>query len=373
MGKRELALVVAFIALGAVLFRFTAPPAPGSDNLNARSLMQKLHRTMSGDRANAHTTSTQVVPLDGSVDQIRFALRGADVTVTGEDRADMEVGLTVTSTGYDADEALRWAKATRLKTERGGPSLGVSVDYPSEATQRATLAVKVPQRMRVRFDSGSGALTVDHVAVVEILGALGATKVTNVPGGATVTHRGGTLTIDTCGALRISARNSHATITGVTGPLSGSAVGSPIEISRLAGSIELDMRSTDLTLADASGLEAPVRIDANSGSVTIAGLRVDARLDGKGTRFDVALAAAVPLAIYGTNEPIRITPPPSGGYTLDAVATDGRLDLQDGGPAVSGGTTEQRASGPVRGGGPTIMLRASHGDITLRSSRPGGK
>ena len=49
------------------------------------------------------------------------------------------------------------------------------------------------------------------------------------------------------------------------------------------------------------------------------GLRTEARIDGRNSTIDVALAAAAPVTIYNLGV-IRVTAPP-GGYTLDAVAT----------------------------------------------------
>jgi hypothetical protein len=113
-------------------------------------------------------------------------------------------------------------------------------------------------------------------------------------------------------------------------------------------------------------LKAPLRVDATSGSVKIAGLRTEARIDGRDTDMSVEFDAAAPVTIYNTSEDITITPPP-GGYTLDAVATDGHITLNDGALKPDGNDTEQRVSGAVRGGGPALTLRATRGDITVRS------
>jgi hypothetical protein len=67
---------------------------------------------------------------------------------------------------------------------------------------------------------------------------------------------------------------------------------------------------------------------------------------------------------------MEITAPP-GGFILDALVTDGSLTLPDDireHVTTSGGTDdakEQRANGAVRGGGPTITLRANRGDIRV--------
>jgi hypothetical protein len=99
-------------------------------------------------------------------------------------------------------------------------------------------------------------------------------------------------------------------------------------------------------------------------------LQTETRIEGRNTEMRVALARAAPLTIYNTAEDVVITAPPDG-YTLDAVATDGVLSIDDGpggGVAVAKAADEreQRASGAVRGGGPTISLRNTNGDISIR-------
>ena len=109
-----------------------------------------------------------------------------------------------------------------------------------------------------------------------------------------------------------------------------------------------------------------VRITATAGSVSLRGLATEARLDARNTDVDVIVDRAVPLAIYSEGgSPVEITPPP-GGYRLDAVASDGSIEVPEGTVDVTTNGTERRASGAVNGGGETITIRTSHGNITLR-------
>jgi hypothetical protein len=74
------------------------------------------------------------------------------------------------------------------------------------------------------------------------------------------------------------------------------------------------------------------------------------------------------VTIYNLGD-IRVTAPP-GGYALDAVATEGRITMDDADVKASEGT-DPRAVGPVRGGGPTLAIRATRGGITV--AKPAGK
>jgi hypothetical protein len=61
---------------------------------------------------------------------------------------------------------------------------------------------------------------------------------------------------------------------------------------------------------------------------------------------------------------------PSGGFTIDALAMDGRMTVPDGLLEVTTRGTEQRASGVVSGGGPAMTLLSSRGEIALQTKKP---
>jgi len=64
---------------------------------------------------------------------------------------------------------------------------------------------------------------------------------------------------------------------------------------------------------------------------------------------------------------------PPGGYTLDAIATDGGISSDDGSIKVTGDDREKRVAGPMRGGGPALTIRTTRGRIDLRKPAAAGK
>ena len=97
----------------------------------------------------------------------------------------------------------------------------------------------------------------------------------------------------------------------------------------------------------------------------MAGLRSEARIDGRDTRIDVTIEQPAAVAIYNEQEePMEVTLP-AGGFQLDALAIDGSLTVPPGLPEVKTTENEQRATGAVGGGGPTVTLRSSRGNITI--------
>ena len=148
------------------------------------------------------------------------------------------------------------------------------------------------------------------------------------------------------------------------------ATGGDLSVSDVTGPVEVESRNTDLKISGLAALRPPLRVNATNGRVRIAGLRTEARIDGNDTDLDIAFDAPAPVTIYNMSQDITVTPP-AAGYSLDAVATDGRIRIQDGAVTPTGDSGEQRAKGSIRGGGAALTLRATRGDIVVRS--PAGK
>src|SRR4051812_30073738 len=113
MGKRELVLIALFLAVGVVVYQFTAPPPPpGSDSVSMGSIFEKLKRNIHGAQETATASSTQSFPVDREVTLVRLNLpRNNVLTVTGSDRSDISVEMQVTARGFDQAEARAAAQA----------------------------------------------------------------------------------------------------------------------------------------------------------------------------------------------------------------------------------------------------------------------
>ena len=368
MGKRELLFIVAFAVVGVVVYQLTAPPPPpGSQGFSFSRIVQGMRRGIQGNRAAAEIERTRTEPIDAAVQELRFVLPAVELTVIGEERRDVEIQLRVMSRAFDEAEAKRTAEATTLPVTRAGSALVFNIKYPPEGRQHAKLSLKVPKRLRIRLEQlGGGKLDISNLAGVEVMGMNGDTSIKNIGGPITMNHRGGSLTIDGAASLKLTTRGGDVKVQHVTGTLTAQTIGGDLVLLDITGPAEIEARNTDVHLEDIKTLKAPLRIDATNGRVKIVGLRTEARIDGRDTDVDVSFDAAVPVTIYNTSADITITPPP-GGYTLDAVATDGHISINDGGVKPTDGESEQRAAGAVRGGGPALTLRATRADINVRA------
>ncbi len=374
MGKRELLLIVAFVIVGAVVYQATAPPGgPNERSFSFSRILEHVRREMRGNRFSAQDARTFTHELDSTVTEVRMTGSLGELTITGEDRPNIEALHRVSSTGYDEAEAKDLVKQTMsmLKLDRAGPSLRLSVEYPQPGSQRAQLTLRVPRRLLVRVDGGAPRTTVASVAGVELT-VRGETTLKHIAGRATITHRAGRLIIEDVAALKLAGRGSDIRVTKVRGDASFSMQSGDLEATAMVGPIDVDAQSAEVTFTDLDNGQKPLRVNAVGGSVKLEGLKGDARIDGRNTDIDVAMAKPAAVAIYNEgDEPIAITVPP-GGFVLDALVTQGRItlpDTLDEDVTLSGGEgdKEQRAAGAVRGGGPTITLRANRGEIRIRS------
>jgi hypothetical protein len=371
MGKRELVLIAVFVVLGFGVYQVTAPPPPpGSEGISFSGIFQNMKRGIQGSRESATGDSQQTLPVDAALREVRVNVsRQSDLTVTGEDRQDVSAEFHVTARGFDQAEAKTAANATKLKVEQVGDALVVSLDNSAARSlprnsniREMVILLKVPRRLALRVEPHNGRLVASRIAAAEIMGSRGETRLMGLAGRLVLTHSGGTLEIDDVPSLKLNARNSRGTVKHVNGPMTLDATGGELAISEIAGPLEIEARNTEISLDGLKALKGPLRINSTGGELRVDGLRTEARIDGRNTDIEVALAAPAPVTIYNLGA-IRVTAPP-GGYALDAATSEGRITLDDAGPKPSEGN-DQRAAGAVRGGGPTLTVRATRGAITI--------
>ena len=369
MGKRELLLIAAFVVVGAIVYQFTAPPpAPGERSFAPGQLLEHVRRAMRGNRSSAEVTTRSTHPVDAGISELRLAdLKSTNVTITGEDRSDIDAELHVRSNAYDDEEATRTAKESVLRIDRAGARMVLSVLYPQAGVQRGALRLKVPRRLAIQLQGGGAELSINRVAALELGGARGKLDVTDVAGRVSGAHRGGDVHVVNAGTLKLALSGADAEIERIRGETSITMRGGDLKCGELAGPIDLDTNGTDISIDRLDKTTGIVRITAVGGSLEVKGLRTEGRFDVRSADVDVTIDRPAPLAIYSEGgDPVEITPP-AAGYQLDAVASDGAITLPDDTLEVTSSDPEHRATGPINGGGPTITIRSRRGNITVRS------
>jgi hypothetical protein len=380
MGKRELVLVALFVVMGVVVYQFTAPPPPpGSEGVTFGGIVGKLRREIQGNRETATATVKQAVPVDLATRLVRINFqRNNDLTITGTDGNEVSVEMTVTARGFDQAEAKAAADSAQLKLEKVGDAIAISSVFSAPPTRdrrgfvnNGTITVMMPRRLLVRVEPHVGKLIMNDVAGIEVMGSRGDTRIKGSTGHVVLTHTGGGLEIDQVPSLKLTARNSRGSIKRVAGTVSIEGTGGELELAEIAGPLDVESRNIEWSINAAKTVKPPMRFNGNGGRLRLEGLRSEARIDGRNLEMDINVTAAAPITVYNTNEDILITPPP-GGYSLDAVATEGKITSIDANiTATPGEGPDARASAQIRGGGPPLTLRVTRGRIDIR--KPAGK
>ena len=366
MGKRELLLIVGFVILGAVVYQATAPAAGPDQRSTWATILDHVRREVRGNRSSVEITKTDTHPIAAATTEVRLALRSSDVTIVGEDRADIASELEVWSNGYDDNEARSLAEQTVLKFSEAGGSAVFAIDYPDPGTQRATLTLRVPAHLRVHVARATQRQTISGVAAVEAGELRGETTIRQVPGRVTATHRSGDLVIEDVGQLKLTLRGSDARLERVRGDIMLQMQSGELRGSDLGGPIEIESNGTEIALERLENTRGPIRVNASGGRVTLRGVGSETRIDSRNADVEIALGRPAPVTIYSEGEDVEVTPPP-GGYTLDAIVTDGQFSAADAAIKVKAVEREQRASADVRGGGAALTLRVTRGDVRLRA------
>jgi hypothetical protein len=360
MGKRELVLIIVFAFLGIILYQVTAPPSEGP-GFSLRGTLESLRRHVGPRHEYLAEDRTQSFPAGRDLSEVRVA-DAFQVKAIGTDDPAIVVRAQIYSTGTNEDVAKALAKRTQMKPQLAGDILSIGMAYPPEERQRTTFEIRLPRRLKLRA-SNTRLLDVRDLAGLELDDTRGETVVSNVTGPVQGSQTTGSLTINDAGGMNITGRRVDLTANRITGAVRldltagafhGRDVHGPADIDANRVSIELERYtgrlSADLTQGDfsASGLSEPFRIDARGTSLRL--------------EFDKTVAGTA----VTSDETIDVRLPASGGVTLDIDVDDGDIRLPSGAPQPTAVDRAKHVSGAFRGGGPTLSLRTSHGDVVIR-------
>jgi hypothetical protein len=364
MGKRELFIVIAFVAAGALAYHLTAPPPKaGERGFSLSSLLSGIRRQVRSNAATATVSRAGTVALRPGVTELRLtASRSVPLTVTGEQRDDIGYDLAVESSGPDQATALDWAGRARVTDDDLGFAQALAVRFPNEGTQTARLTLRVPTRLLVRVEN-AGRVAVSGVRAVDLRNLTGEATLTDITGPVTGSHRSGDLTVTQAGAVTLSLTSSRAKLTGIKGPIELNGRSGDCTITQSDGTIEAVMSNAELTVTEHRGA---IKVLGEGGTLRLAMPSSDLAVDVRRMLVDVTLGAALPATIITTDEPLRLTLAGPPKVNLDAVAGDGgAIRASDFGLDATRQDRESRLSAPIGGGGPRLVLRNTRADIVI--------
>jgi hypothetical protein len=366
MGKRELLIAIAFIAVGATVYQFTAPPEkPGQGGFSFSRMWNDARRGMRRNAAQATVTETVTIPL--RLDQVEVRVSGVNrgVRVMGEVRTDIAYELTASSNGQDQAAAMALAKQVLLKQDALGSSVALRAVFPRDGSQTASVVLRVPSRLAVRIGSGNGVYA-GKVASVDLDNVSGDVTVLDIPGALTGQHRNGELRVTDIGTVKLTLSRSQATFERVRHGLTIDARNGELHISGSSGPIQLDAQNTDSTVNDHAG---PVHIAGSGGRAIVTSPHEETQVDMRGTEVEVTLAKAVPMSLLTNDDTLRLLLDGSPALTVDAIASEGEIQAGDFQLHGEPGDREVKLWHTFGANGPRVTLRNSHGDIVIRKAK----
>jgi hypothetical protein len=367
MGKRELLIAAAFIVAGVCAYQFAAPPEkPGSGGFSLSKLIQNARREMKGSETYTAKPRQLTFAAGSDITEIRVEGVNSTIKVTGEDRPDVSLALTVSSSGENEAAALAIAAKVSVTEDRVGNSLTLRVTFPTEERQTALAVLVVPSRLAVRLDAPRDPV-VTKVKALEFLNpARGSAEINHVD---TVRgdQTGGTLTMSAVKDVKMMLTRVRARISdiglGVFDVRDGET-----EIAGSRGALEIEERRGDLLIRNHNG---PIKVSGSDGQVRVEGGAAEVRFDLRRAEVDAELAAGASGSIVTTDETLRVAIAEPGNTRIDALSTGGAID---GGawsltPAKTGTDSRVDADlGAKTAAAPRLSLRNTNGDIVIRKS-----
>jgi hypothetical protein len=341
MGKRELLIVAAFLAVGVAVYEWTAPRAPaGGSRFSFGRLVDQVRRAHGGGGSGS-VTRTGTLPVSPALAELRIS-RITHLVVVGERRGDVAYTLQVDASGSDDASAREAATRAELRSDDLGRVLSIDAAWPPDAADGGgrparlvtRLTLHVPAALGLHVD-GSRDLDASGVAWVALGSLVGDVRLTNIAGGVTGGHRNGTLTIDDAsGGVMLSLVSSDTRLARIGGAIELLARNGQVHVDAPAGPVVIDATNEDVTIADA---RHDVRVDGSGGRLTITRPGGTTTIDVRGTTVDLTIDRPAAITAFAADAPLHVVVDGAPAVTIDARATDGGAITATGIDAAIGG------------------------------------
>jgi hypothetical protein len=323
MGKRELLIIAAFVALGAVAWQLTAPPAADSRRRFSVDTLAEIWGNRNTPRPAGHATVTTrgTIPVTTDVTELRLSNLFA-VVVEGADRRDVAWTLEAEANGLNDGEARQIAERIVVQHDDMGPVLAVSVRTPENTPRTGTLTLQVPERLVVRVESARRT-AITSVAGVRLENLVGDTTLRQISGAIEGGHRNGELTIEDAQDVSLTLVGSTAVLTRPRGAVDVNARNGSTRLESPAGRVTVEVNAQHLTILDPADA---VRVGGIGGEITIERPRGAIDVDARRTRVSLALDRAVASTMFAAEGDVTLAVSDVSRMSLDVVGDPGRID-----------------------------------------------
>jgi DUF4097 and DUF4098 domain-containing protein YvlB len=335
-----------------------------------------------GDRHDADSSITRAI---SPASTLMIRNPHGDVTVTGSS-SDGQVHVNIHTQTYawkDSDVEKKTKELQPAFSSNGGLLV---LNVNSVDGGEADLTVEIPRSAPVTIQADRGDITVNEMsAPVAVSANHGDVDVSGIDNSVT---------------LHVNDDDASVTLHSIRGPVSVEGHSGDIEISEVAGDVTLQgdfFGSTDLEhingavhfntsrtqfsaarlgeefsidndSLDANELLGPVVLKTADKNITLD--RVQGSVDVSNRNGSVELTNAAPLdaiSIHNQHGSVDVGLPGNVGFELNAQTRNGDME-NDFGLAPSQDNEAHTLRGRVAGGGPTVTIATTDGDVTVRRS-----
>jgi DUF4097 and DUF4098 domain-containing protein YvlB len=335
-----------------------------------------------GDRHDADSSMNWSMPAASSL-----VIRNphGDVTVSGSS-SDGQIHVNVHTQTYAWKDSDAARKAKELQPTFSGDHGVLTLNVNAVDDGEADLTVEMPRAAPVTIQADHGDVKVSEMAApVTVSANRGDVDLSGIAGGVT---------------LHMNSDDASITLHSINGPVSVEGHSGDIDISEVAGDLTLQgdfFGSTDLehvkgavrfntsrTQFSAARLDDEVTVDNDSlnanellGPVILKTQdknvsldRVQGSVDVSNRNGSVVVTDAAPLAavsIANQHGSVDVGLPGSAGFVLNARTRNGDME-NDFGLTSQSNNDVHTLQGRIAGGGPTVTVATTDGDVTVRKS-----
>jgi DUF4097 and DUF4098 domain-containing protein YvlB len=308
-----------------------------------------------------------------------------DVTVSGSS-SDGQVHVNVHTETYAWKDSDAQQKSKQLQPVFSNNNGVVTLDVSSVEGGQADLTISMPQSAPVTVQADRGDVAVNEMsAPVTISANNGDVDVTGINNSVSLHVNDGDATVtlhSIQGAVSVEGHSGDIEVSDVTGNLTlqGDFFGST-DLEHIHGQVRFttsrtqfsasrldDEFSVDKDSLNATALLGPVLLKTADKNITLD--RVQGSVDVTNRNGSVELTAAAPLeaiSIHNEHGSVDVGLSGGSGFDLDAQTRNGDME-NDFGLSPEGSNDHHTLQGRVAGGGPTLTIATTDGDVTVRRS-----
>jgi hypothetical protein len=335
-----------------------------------------------GDRHDADSSMTSSIPKATTL-----VIRNphGDVTVTGSS-TDGQVHVDVHTQTYAWKQSDVERKAKELEPTFSNDGGVLKLNVSSVDGGEADLTITVPHAAPVTVQADHGDVTVSEMAApITISANHGDVDVSGIDNSVTLhmNDDNGSITLHSIhGPVSVEGRSGDIDISEVTGALTlqGDFFGST-DLEHVYGPIHFNTTRTQFSAArlddefnvdndslNANELLGPVVLKTQDKNITLD--RIQGPVDVSNRNGSVELTNAAPLgavSIQNQHGSVDLGLPGNTGFALNAQTRNGDMENDFG--LTPGGTDDVHTlQGRIAGGGPTVTIATTDGDVTVRRS-----